>query len=190
MHFSKQSRRVASFLIAFSMMTSSLTATTGFAKTSTEKLASKFAASVPNSVLTESEENLDEEIDEMECGHSGYVQPFMNPAYLQQAYVPKTLARAAKSFPSSFDMRNKGEVTDEIRNQIQMRRRTVLREIPSILGGILQVKLRAWYIPGMNLAAIPLWQMQRCPELDSNWMRLFLIRKATAILIMSMGNTF
>lgn len=117
MHFSKQSRRVASFLIAFSMMTSSLTATTGFAKTSTEKLASKFAASVPNSVLTESEENLDEEIDEMECGHSGYVQPFMNPAYLQQAYVPKTLARAAKSFPSSFDMRNKGEVTDEIRNQ-------------------------------------------------------------------------
>ncbi|WP_195984469.1 lectin like domain-containing protein [Clostridium sp. D33t1_170424_F3] len=94
-----------------------MTATTGFAKTSTGKLASQFAASVPNSVLTEPEWDSDEETGELEHGHSGYVQPFMNPSYLQQAYVPKTLARAAKSFPSSYDLRNKDEVTDEIRNQ-------------------------------------------------------------------------
>lgn len=117
MRFSKQSRKVASFLLALSMMASPLTVTTSFAKTSTEKLASQFTASVPNSAWTESEENWDEETGEMEREHSGYVQPFMNPSYLQQAYVPQTLARAARSFPSAYDMRNKGEIRDETRNQ-------------------------------------------------------------------------
>lgn len=119
MHVSKQSRKIASFLLAFSIMTSSLTVTAGFAKTKTsaEAFASQFGVSVPDSISTGQGWNSDGETGESEHGRSGYVQPFMNPSYLQQAYVPKTLARAAKNFPSSYDMRNKGEITEEIRDQ-------------------------------------------------------------------------
>ena len=116
---SKQPGKVVSFLLAISLLTGSFASTTAFAlaKAPTGKLASQFAVSEPNSAPSDVESYSGDGDDEFENGSMGYVQPFIDPSYLQQAYIPKTLARAAQSFPSSYDVRDQGKVTSVIRNQ-------------------------------------------------------------------------
>lgn len=115
----KLGRNALSLILALSMMGSSLLGSTmAFAKTesSTTTLSSMFAMSEINPAAQEAAPALFT-AEEKTGGAKGYVQPFVDPSSFKQAEFPKTLARAASEFPSTYDVRTTGRVTNSIRNQ-------------------------------------------------------------------------